>query len=1119
MMLHDQISNVGIWLEQLKNGGEFYSRNKINNKELRLQYIVIDKLENLSFPPEIDAYETQLKLRMSATIYDTKTEQFISNTYKSPYLTIFLTDLVNMADNPDEGELNENEIPQKKQTRNQPKLRSGQAITRYQHAAVWVAFIMNKAQYLKEYKLAVEFTLSQYSNKTKLTTTFKTLGYAIIDLSAKITFADLYAGSVRDLTNSFYIREQKQIKPIQVSYKWKNFKHVPTPLMKLIGPFLLFGYDDTVVGLRGTKLPPIVNDLKYLELDEALNLSFPKCKIYIHQIVDLEILNYIKQKQQEIQQVNEKDSDTIKITKAKTKLIPFCHNGWRDVNEFGFENIYILSEIERNEKFIVYTTEKPIRADRIYKDSAVIFQLVYQYDVEVVEIQQDPIEVNVGWFALTPNDCTKANEKLKLQIHGDRKSFNSKKWYAKLTPKSPGEAIITYDFVYFEQKQEKKGNQQNKQKKQLQKLIDPSTLKGRLIELSIKKKNEIKTGLAREENIMRQNKLIADLFTIKQNTTNLITGMINQNSYVQSNTQVLLHEFQGLLEVGIKNFELAKEKYQLEEQRLLNFRKRKEKLDLLQNFLTEDLKHKFDKWQYEQPHHPNLEICYRTTLLDFYLQVGFGHRDLPASRQVQITLEESKTQLNLKITLLLTSYKFVLKINSPIKEDFVLQPIYLFDNYCPTSLLFRIHILGQEDEIKSHKAKNQKEFERWMSDRMYMHLEFKKVIKDQNLANKIAIIEIWNESSITILGRCFVPLFQDSIMFQESSIVCSHYKECDVISYDGNQIIGQLDIGVLVQYTDDEIKTDISFQEKPKEILVVDKPQQDTQRTENEPKSKPIPQPQEYHDIIRIYYSGDEETKVVVNNPIMLNPHFLKYIKTLKIVGDSAVKLDYYNDYEIHFKCSIYDVAETFLVLFDYDRENILQVYRFVIYKCQSITYNDFVGRLCNLNIPYETNLAEKIEVVPANPFLIRPKLDDMPVIKDSLFYIPVQCLAIESYFLTTRFTIQQGDSMETRLIHFKPKDNKVSQLFNLDCPRNQEKQEQVLYQNRSDKAIFLQITSSNSALQLITQTLKLEPYQSAPIQFILKRYGYTKKQQIKLYLTNLECDYKDCLMFKINYY
>lgn len=81
---------------------------------------------------------------------------------------------------------------------------------------------------------------------------------------------------------------------------------------------------------------------------------------------------------------------------------------------------------------------------------------------------------------------------------------------------------------------------------------------------------------------------------------------------------------------------------------------------------------------------------------------------------------------------------------------------------------------------------------------MYMHLEFKKIIKDQNLTNKIAIIEIWNESSITILGRCFVPLFSDSIMFQESSIVCSHYKECDVISYDGNFIIGQLDIGVLV---------------------------------------------------------------------------------------------------------------------------------------------------------------------------------------------------------------------------------------------------------------------------------------------------------------------------------
>jgi hypothetical protein len=66
---------------------------------------------------------------------------------------------------------------------------------------------MDKAQYLKDYKLAVEFSLSQYSNKTKLTSTFKTLGYALIDLVAKITYADVYAGSVRDLTNGFYVRE------------------------------------------------------------------------------------------------------------------------------------------------------------------------------------------------------------------------------------------------------------------------------------------------------------------------------------------------------------------------------------------------------------------------------------------------------------------------------------------------------------------------------------------------------------------------------------------------------------------------------------------------------------------------------------------------------------------------------------------------------------------------------------------------------------------------------------------------------------------------------------------------------------------------------------------------
>ena len=54
-------------------------------------------------------------------------------------------------------------------------------------------------------------------------------------------------------------------------------------------------------------------------------------------------------------------------------MIVFCHNGWRDVNEFGFENIFILNEMEKDEKFIVYSIDKTIRADRIYKDSAVIF--------------------------------------------------------------------------------------------------------------------------------------------------------------------------------------------------------------------------------------------------------------------------------------------------------------------------------------------------------------------------------------------------------------------------------------------------------------------------------------------------------------------------------------------------------------------------------------------------------------------------------------------------------------------------------------------------------------------------------------------------------------------------
>jgi hypothetical protein len=61
------------------------------------------------------------------------------------------------------------------------------------------------------------------------------------------------------------------------------------------------------------------------------------------------------------------------VTKSKTRLIAFCHNGWREVNESGFENIYILNEVEKDDKFTIFTTEKPIRTDRIYKDTAIIF--------------------------------------------------------------------------------------------------------------------------------------------------------------------------------------------------------------------------------------------------------------------------------------------------------------------------------------------------------------------------------------------------------------------------------------------------------------------------------------------------------------------------------------------------------------------------------------------------------------------------------------------------------------------------------------------------------------------------------------------------------------------------
>lgn len=88
-------------MSNLKRGSTFRMANVLG-KEPRLKYINVLRIENLVFPPEMDSYKTSFRLRFSATLYDTRNEIFISNSYLSPYLPVIVNDIVQFDQNEDE---------------------------------------------------------------------------------------------------------------------------------------------------------------------------------------------------------------------------------------------------------------------------------------------------------------------------------------------------------------------------------------------------------------------------------------------------------------------------------------------------------------------------------------------------------------------------------------------------------------------------------------------------------------------------------------------------------------------------------------------------------------------------------------------------------------------------------------------------------------------------------------------------------------------------------------------------------------------------------------------------------------------------------------------------------
>lgn len=68
----------------------------------------------------------------------------------------------------------------------------------------------------------------------------------------------------------------------------------------------------------------------------------------------------------------------------------------------------------------------------------------------------------------------------------------------------------------------------------------------------------------------------------------------------------------------------------------------------------------------------------------------------------------------------------------------------------------------------------------------------------------------------------------------------------------------------------------------------------------------------------------------------------------------------------------------------------------------------------------------------------------------------------------------------------FRPVENKVSELYELRCQKHVPLSQTIMYRNRTEKQLLLEITSSNPILKLETKVLQLNPFQTDKISFVL---------------------------------
>lgn len=80
-----------------------------------------------------------------------------------------------------------------------------------------------------------------------------------------------------------------------MSYEWKKTTKVTDLILRLIGPFMLFGMEDLVSGLKGDKMPLSLKDMINLEFDVGLDIKFTSMQFKINKIVEFDLRQYLIQ--------------------------------------------------------------------------------------------------------------------------------------------------------------------------------------------------------------------------------------------------------------------------------------------------------------------------------------------------------------------------------------------------------------------------------------------------------------------------------------------------------------------------------------------------------------------------------------------------------------------------------------------------------------------------------------------------------------------------------------------------------------------------------------------------------------------------------------------------------